>query len=242
MPSPKYEPIYHAIKSDIKNNIYQYGDFLPSENVYAEKYNCTRNTIRRALSILTSEGYLIPQHGKGVQVIYRPQLNRSIFFIGGIESFDEASQRNQLKITTKVITFKTMTVDQKIHMQTGFQIGEEIYYIERTRQLDNEKIILDVNMFLKSETHGLTKQIAQKSIYDYLENKLKMTITTSNRYVTAQKATKQDKELLSLGNNNFVLVVEGQVFNSKGILFEYTQSRHAPHRVCFTQSAVRQKI
>ena len=79
MPTAKYEAIYRAIKRDIETGIYKNGDFLPSENTYTERFGCTRNTIRRALSVLTSEGYLLPQHGRGVQVIYSPQANKSLF-------------------------------------------------------------------------------------------------------------------------------------------------------------------
>ena len=94
MPQSKYEPIYHAIKEDIDNGIYKYGDFLPSENEYTQRFGCTRNTVRRALSLLSTEGYLLPQHGRGVQVIYRPEDSRSLFTIGGIESFAEAAARS----------------------------------------------------------------------------------------------------------------------------------------------------
>lgn len=242
MPLPKYEPIYRAIKNNIENGTYKNGDFLPSENVYTQVFNCTRNTVRRALSLLTQEGYLIPQHGKGVQVIYHPISDRSLFFVGGIESLYEASKRNQIKIATKVITFETVTIDKELSIKTGFREGSEAYHIERLRKLGNETIIFDTNYFLTSEVPNLTKKIACESIYNYIENELKMTVTTSNRYVTAQKANKTDKKFLSLEGNNFVLVVEGHVFNSKGIMFEYTESRHAPQKVCFTQAAVRQKI
>ena len=82
---------------------------------------------------------------------------------------------------------------------------------------------------------------AQK-IYHYLEDELHMTITTSRRRVTAEKASQKDEELLDLGSYDFVLVVSGQVFNSKGVMFEFTQSRHRPDQVCFVESAVRQRV
>lgn len=241
MPQQKYEPIYQEIKREIETGVYKAGDFLPSENTYTEKYNCTRNTIRRALSMLTSDGYLLPQHGRGVQVIYSPKDLRSLFSIGGIESLGEAAKRNQIVITTKVITFKEMVADESISMMAGFDIGEEVYFIERVRKTGKKAIIFDTNVFLKSETKGLTKEIAEKSVYDYLELELGMTITTSRRRITAQQATKKDLKYLSLGSLDFVLTVEGQVFNSRGVMFEYTQSRHVPDQVCFIESAVRQR-
>ena len=91
MPKAKYEPIYRLIREDIETGKLGYGDFLPSENEYADRFGCTRNTVRRALSMLAAEGFVLPQHGRGVQVIYRLEENRAVFTIGGIESFAEAS-------------------------------------------------------------------------------------------------------------------------------------------------------
>ena len=242
MPQAKYEPIYHEIKSSIENGIYHSGDFLPSENEYARRFGCTRNTVRRALALLTNEGYLLPQHGRGVQVIYRNIAEHSLFTIGGIESFAEAARRHGIRSETRVLVFKEVEADESVSLRTGFDIGEKLYYIERVRVFGGKAVIFDTNYFMRSETQGLTPEIAADSIYDYLEKDLGMTITTSRRIVTAERAVKKDRKVLDLGDLDFVLVVTGQVFNSKGIMFEYTQSRHRPDQVSFIESAVRQKI
>ena len=242
MPQSKYEQIYRSIKEDIETGLYKYNDFLPSENEYTERFGCTRNTVRRALSLLTSEGYLLPQHGRGVQVIYRPDDGRSLFTIGGIESFAEAANRSGRKTVTKVIIFKQIIADKKTSLKTGFDIGAELYYIERVRYVGKRAVIFDTNYFLVSETPGLQPSIAADSIYRYLEGTLGMTITTSRRRITAQQATERDRELLDLNHFDFILSVAGQVFNSRGVMFEYTESRHVPDQVCFVESAVRQKV
>ena len=242
MPQSKYEQIYRIIRQEIESGFYRTGDFLPSENEYAARFDVTRNTIRRALSILTAEGFLLPQHGRGVQVIYEPDENRSVFTIGGIESFAEAVERSGKKAKTRLVTFQEITADEKISLQTGFDVGAALYYIERIRFIDNRATIHDTNMFLKSETPGLTPKIVSESVYEYLENKLGIVITTSRRRVAAEEAVPKDYEMLDLGHFDFVLSVTGQVFNSKGVMFEYTESRHVPDQVCFVETAVRQKI
>ncbi len=44
------------------------GEKIPSENALASSYNISRQTVRKALSELTEEGYLCPVHGKGTFV------------------------------------------------------------------------------------------------------------------------------------------------------------------------------
>lgn len=242
MPAPKYESIYKELKNDILSGVYAFGDYLPSENVCTERFGCTRNTIRRAISILTSEGLLLPQHGRGVQVIYSPDTGKSLFTIGGIESFSEAADRNNLKVKTRVVGFEEVTADVKISRKTGFDPGKELFHVQRIRLFSGKPIIYDENWFLKSEMPELNESIASASVYRYLENELGMTITTSKRRVTAEKATPADTKYLALHGLDFVLIVSGQVFNSRGVMFEYTQSRHVPDQVCFIESAVRQNI
>ena len=54
-----------------------------------------------------------------------------------------------------------MKADEAISLLAGFDIGEDVYYIERIRKIGNKAIILDTNIFLRSETKGLTKEIAE---------------------------------------------------------------------------------
>ena len=44
----------------------------PSENTLVKEFDCSRNTIRRAIGQLASEGYVQSIHGKGVRIIYQP--------------------------------------------------------------------------------------------------------------------------------------------------------------------------
>ena len=88
---------------------YPYGTQLPSENDFAQLFNCSRNTIIRALSMLVTDGYVQAVHGKGVDVIYQAP-GRTSFTVGGIESFKETALRNKLSIKTKVIECHSIVI------------------------------------------------------------------------------------------------------------------------------------
>lgn len=156
--------------------------------------------------MLENDVMVLPQHGRGVQVIYRSH-KKDIFVIGGIESLSEATKRNGRKIITEVKKFEEIEADEKINLKTGFDIGSPLYHIERVRIVDGTLLILDRNYFLRSETPGLTKKICEGSIYQYLENTLHMNITTSHRLIQAEQATLKDQKYLDLHNLDFVLCV-----------------------------------
>lgn len=238
MPKAKYIEIYKDLKGKIETGEYEFQELLPSENTLVQEYDCSRNTIRRAISTLVTDGYVQTMQGKGVRIIFQPAMQTS-FTIGGIESFKESAVRNHQKPETKVIHFAELTVDKKIAVRTGFPIGAEIYYLQRLHYLDGKALILNHNYFLKSVAVGLTKEIAEKSIYDYLENTLGVNIVTSKRIMTVEKMTQIDEKYLDLGNYNCMAVVSSHTYNSDGIMFEYTQSRHRPDYFSFQDNAIR---
>lgn len=240
MPKAIFQLIYQDLKTKIEEQKYDFQELLPSENALVEMYQCSRNTVRRAILMLAQQGYVQSIHGVGVRVIYQP-VKPTLFSIGGIESYKESAIRNGLTNVTKVIQFTELTADKRISSKTGFPEGSKLYYIQRLRYLDGKALILDINMFLKDVVQGLTKEIAEQSIYDYLENTLGINIVTSKRLMTVEKVTEIDSKYMDLNDYNCLAVVTSQTYNSDGVMFEYTQSRHRPDYFSFQNTATRQK-
>lgn len=240
MPKSIYEDIYKDLKQKIENNTFQYQELLPSENSLIQSYDCSRNTVRRAVQCLVSDGYVQTVQGKGIRNIYRPS-EQNVFTIGEIETFQESAKRNHMKAYTKTVLFTELTIDERYAKKTGFPIGSEIYYLQRIHYLDDKPLILNHNYFLKECIPDLTKEISETSIYQYLENDLHMTIVNSKRIMTVEKVTQIDEKYLQLNidDYNCVAVITSQTYNSDGVMFEYTQSRHRPDYFRFFDNAVR---
>jgi GntR family trehalose operon transcriptional repressor len=240
MPKSKFESIYKELKKDIESEKLPYQSLMPSENQLIIRFSCSRNTVRRAISMLTEEGYVQPMHGRGVRVIYTKGAPAN-FLIGGIESFHESAQRNSMKHTTKLIRFTELTADSHVARRTGFMPGTELYFIQRVRSLDGDPCVFDINLFDKKLVPDLTKEICIRSIYDYIENDLGMQIVMSKRQITVERITQIDEDNLELKGYDCLAVVSGQTFNSEGVMFEYTESRHRPDYFCFQTTALRQR-
>ena len=240
MPKARYENIYRDLKEKIETNTFAYQEFLPPEHTLVQIYGCSRNTRRRAVGLLVTDGYVQTLQGKGVRNIYQPAEQTS-FTIGEIESFRESAARNGHTPLTEVLLFAELTVHEKQSRAMGFPAGSDVYYIQRLHYLDGIPLILNHNYFLKEAAPGLTREIAEQSIYQYLEETLRMTIVNSKRVMTVEKMTEIDEKYLKMNalDYNCVAVVSSQTFNSSGVLFEYTQSRHRPDYFRFYDNAVR---
>ncbi len=240
MPKSKYDTIYKDLKQKIEANDLPYQELLPSENALVQTYDCSRNTVRRAISRLVTDGYVQTMQGKGVRNIYRP-TQQAAFTMGEIETFRESAVRNGRVPSTKVLLFTELTTDDQLAQKTSFPAGAPIYYIQRLHYLDQMPLIINHNYFLKDCVPGLTREIAETSIYRYLEQDLHMTIVNSRRVMTVEKITEIDESYLDLDPEeyNCMAVISSYTYNSDGIMFEFTQSRHRPDHFQFRDNAVR---
>ena len=241
MPKSKFEAIYRELKSDIESEKLPYQSLMPSENQLIVRFDCSRNTVRRAIAMLAEEGYVQPMHGRGVRVIYT-KTQTPPFLLAGIESFRESAKRNNLgELSTRVIRFTEITADEHVARHTGFPVGTELYYIQRVRSLDGDPCVFDINLYDKKLVPGLNKEIGVHSIYNYIENDLGMPIVMSKRTITVERVTQMDEDSLDLKGYDTLAVVTGQTFNSEGVMFEYTQTRHRPDYFTFQTTALRDK-
>lgn len=240
MPKSKYDTIYKDLKQKIEANDLPYQELLPSENALVQTYDCSRNTVRRAISRLVTDGYVQTMQGKGVRNIYRP-TQQAAFTMGEIETFRESAVRNGRVPSIKVLLFTELTTDDQLAQKTSFPAGAPIYYIQRLHYLDQMPLIINHNYFLKDCVPGLTREIAETSIYRYLEQDLHMTIVNSRRVMTVEKITEIDESYLDLDPEeyNCMAVISSYTYNSDGIMFEFTQSRHRPDHFQFRDNAVR---
>lgn len=236
----KYQKIYTDLKNKIEACEYELESFLPSESMMTKTYDCSRNTLRNALTQLAHDGYVQSIHGKGVRVIYHPQRHQSRLVLDGIESFkDSLARNNQSSQSSKTVVkvFAEMIVNNKLEKLTSFSVGTEVYYIQRVRYIDEQAVIIDHNYFRKDIIEGLTKEIAVSSIYEYIKNVLNQKIVTMRWTIMAERANEDDLEVLDLEDLNCVCVATKYVFNDQGMMFEFSESRHHPKHFIFSGQA-----
>lgn len=234
----KYENIYKKILNKIESGDFAAGSKLPGEFELMKIFDSSRDTIRKALGLLAQNGYIQKSQGRGSIVL---DLNRYDFPISGVVSFKEITQNIKEHVTTEIICF------EKIHPDTRFQnlfsIGknDSIWFIQRLRRLDQEAIILDTDILNAQIVPNLTKEIAQDSLYEYIENTLHLTIAYAKKEITCQNVNGQDEKLLDLNAYDMIVNVTSYTYLADTRLFQYTSSRHRPDKFQFVDFARRQK-
>lgn len=231
-----YEDIYKDLKNSIENDEFISGSKLPSENNLCKKYGVSRNTVRRAFQMLSDEGMVTSAKGKGVFVLNQKQINLGF---GGVKSFAEITVQNNLKYVTEIKKFEEVIVDKKLSEKTNFSVGTRIWNIVRLREIEEQTIIIDNNYFDADIIIGLSKNIAEESIYRYIEMQLELKIFGAKKMITVESAKSMDKKYLALDELNCVAVVRRNSFLEDGRQFEFTESRHHPEKFVFSTFARR---
>ena len=200
MPKAIYEGIYREIRSRIINGTYAFQEMLPTEAELTAEFGCTRNTVRRALSMLADQMFVQPIHGKGVRVIWLKGETDMLGALEEVESFGEFAKRNNAVASTDVKSFEHLICTEQLSRRLGFKVGEELIRVVRVRSLNGSARQVDHGYFLASIAKGLTPEIATDSIYAYLEHKCGVKVMASRRTVSVELANDEDCSYLDLGS------------------------------------------
>lgn len=232
-----YEVIYQTIENSILKGEYGPGDFLPSENQYVKQFKVSRDTVRKALNLLMTNGYIQKIHGKGSMVLKREQLR---FPISGLTSYKELQQAYGYDSITDVISLETIKISEDLSRLTGFEKDEDVWKIIRTREIDHQKIIRDTDYLLCRLIPNLTREIGEDSIYKYIEKELNLQISFAEKEIRVVPLNQLDKDHLDLNSqDNNIVSIQSRVFLANAEQFQYTESRHRVDKFLFYDFARR---
>lgn len=125
---PVYKQLILSVQNLIERDFYTEGDFLPSMNELSEELQISKETVKKAYSILREKGIIESAHGKG-------------FYI---------SDKNDKKIKILLLFDKISTYKQVLYNSFASEIGDQS---EITIRLHNQ----DVELFEHFLTENLDK-------------------------------------------------------------------------------------
>ncbi|WP_249872697.1 trehalose operon repressor [Oceanobacillus saliphilus] len=234
----KYLNIYEDLVKQIESNVWPVSSLLPSENDLTSHYNTSRETIRKALNLLSQNGYIQKIRGKGSVVI---DSHKFSFPVSGIESYTELADKLQLETRTIVHSLGYLDTNHDIAKLLRSDPSDNIWDVERIREISGEKIIFDKDYFNEKYVPLLSKEICEQSIYDHLENNLGLVISFAQKEIVVEEPTEEDRKLLDLEGFSNVVVIRSQVYLDNASLFQFTESRHRPDKFRFVDFARRVK-
>lgn len=232
----KYITLYNKIIEKIEQGIYPPSSKLPSESELMEKYDLSRDTVRKALNMLEHNGYINKVKGKGSFIL---DINRHNFPVSGLISFKELAEKMGEKCETLVEQLQLIKGDNFLRKKLELSEDEGMWKVFRVREIGKNKIILDKDYFNSAYVPMLTEEICKNSIYEYIEKELGLKIGFAKKEITVRPCSEEDIKYLDLEGYDMIVVVDTMVYLQDGTLFQYTESRHRPDRFKFVDFARR---
>ncbi|HFI0256038.1 TPA: trehalose operon repressor [Streptococcus suis] len=231
----KYQEIYSDLKDKIRTNIYPAGSSLPTEMELRNQYGVSRDTIRKALSLLTEAGFIQKVQGRGSLVLKQELLN---FPISGLTSYHELSQALHLSSQTQVVSLEKIVMNSSLSQLTGFETYSQVWKVVRTRSINGKVSVLDTDYLSCELVPDLTLAIAERSIYEYLENELGLDIAYAQKEITVEPTSREERELMQI-QDDFLVLIKSKVYLGDTRQFQYTESRHKIDKFRFVDFARR---
>jgi GntR family transcriptional regulator, trehalose operon transcriptional repressor len=235
----KFQWVYEELANQIQTGKWKPEELLPSELELVKTYDASRETIRKALKLLSERGYIQKIQGKGSVVLDRAKID---FPFSGVSSFKELSERMSMDVETTVVAFDEVIPDLDLQDKLQLTSEQKALRITRVRKVDGERVILDKDDLVHSVVPGLTAKMSENSIYEYIEGTLGLVISFAKKEIVVEEPTEEDLELLDMEGFQNIVVVRGRTYLDDARIFQYTESRHRPDKFRFVNFARREKL
>lgn len=221
----KFTKIYDDLKTSILNEEIKYGEQLPSENDLVTTYKASRETVRRALNLLVSEGMIQKIRGKGSIVIYQGVTE---FPFSKLTSFKEVQERLGIELETKVKVLEKETAGEVPNVREALNLSNEdqLWHLIRYRKADGRVKIIDEDYLVEAVVPNLTKEIVADSLYNYIEQDLGLDISYSRKAITFEPFSEQEYEAFGEINPPYTATVRGVVHLKDMTKFQYNVAKH----------------
>lgn len=225
----KYEEIAKDIKQKIENGTYKPNEKLPQEMEMCKQYNASRITIREAMNLLVHQGLIMKRRGSGTFVKNimedlsdKDTIAKSYQFGG----FSKDCIGHE--ISSDIHNLSVINPPEHVASQLKISTSDFTYYICRTRLIDKKPIVVEYTYMPINVISGITMDVLKGSIYDYIENKLKLKIKSAHRTARASLPTADEKKWLDIKADEIIPIfeVEQVAYLDDGRIFEYSKSRH----------------
>ena len=227
---PLFHRTYRAIADGIDRGAHAPGDRLPSERWFADRFEVSRTTVRRAFDELVANG-LVVEDGRGLLVPPRtaPSADRLV-------SLTELAASRGLTVSARVLRAETWPATLDEADTFGVAAGSPVFHLDRVRLLDGLEVSIDQDRVpLALLPDGPAIDFTTASLYAAIEAG-GVVLTEARTQIEAAPATADEAAHLDLAPGAPVLVTTEQTTDADGrvVTLGRTAFRSDRHRFLAT--------
>lgn len=232
---PLYIQLQDIIIKKIDEKEYLPGEMIPSERRMAETYGVNRMTVKRAVSKLVEQGYLISKPGAGTFVAGRNNKKIDLSYIDENKNAGVSATMKQygLNISNKIIGLGELNNSRFLNFNLCLDEGETVWGIHRVRLGNDEPLAVEYTYVPKKYFDDIDSFDFEKiSLYDYMESKGHLPVHFIEKLIVCD-ANKKLADLLNVEKGTAIFKIEYQGADEDYNIVEYTKSYMNPSKADF---------
>ncbi|HAT3694319.1 phosphonate metabolism transcriptional regulator PhnF [Serratia marcescens] len=198
----RYQQIAAQLEQELRTQ-YRCGDYLPSEQQLAERYQVNRHTLRRAVDQLVERGWLQRRHGVGILVLMRPYdypLHANTRFSQNL--FEQGSHP-----TSERLLAVLRPCNGHIASALSREEGEMVIHLRTLRRVNSVPMSVIDHYLPDLDWWPALQQFHSGSLHQFIEQHLQQPLTRRQTRISARRAQAKESRLLEIATHAPLLCV-----------------------------------
>jgi len=198
------------------------GSTLPRESDFVHHFGVSLITIRHALRVLETEGFVLKQAAKATVVTRPPSQNTSVLNLSSLDTIVTSSKGRELKILSY-----TKTKNVAAQNVFGLQPDDKVFCLESILYSESKPLSYSLIYFAPEVGKQLSlKDFDDVVVFRSVEKRLGVELKTASVSVTAEQADQLIAEKLEYQLGDPLLAVSLIYYDSSGEPLEFTINRN----------------
>lgn len=205
-----YIGVYNDLRDKIRDGKYSIGGLLPPESALCGLYGVSRTTVRNAVRMLESEGYVKAQQGYGTEVLDFRTTQK----LNYLSSFTRTLESKGYSVSTKSMHIDTIKPDEQLAHQLQISEKTDVVRVQRLQMANKKPIAYITDYVVASLVSGIEKDVGKfVSLYRHLEKNYGVSITSAVDTIKAQTADFMLAEMLGISAGSPILANHRVVYS-----------------------------
>lgn len=222
-PTPLYRQLYELIRDRIREGEYLPDAAIPTEDQLGIQFQVSRVTVRRALQLLSNEGLLVRQQGRGTFVASVPVLEESL---GALRGFAEMMLEHPEQ-SMEVLSLEAVPASPEVAEQLAVGKGANVVQIRRRHRI-GRSVVAVAELYLPDWLGGRLSfaEVGRAPIYTLIARYSDERIQRATQKIGASAATDEVAELLGVAPGSPLLLVRRTTYAVAALPLEYIRLYH----------------
>ena len=235
---PKYYQLANILREQIENGTWKANETIQSERQLELQYNLSRPTIRQAIDLLISQGYLYRIHGKGT-FVSPPKLQKGVL---ELTSFSEDMRNRGLEPGQIFLEFGYVKPPEKVKKRLEIETPrKKVLRIKRIRTGNDIPIGIQDSFLNLPEGKEITRSELDErgSIYAILQEKFGIFPAEADETLEVTLATEEEATFLTIPVGSPLLLNERILYSQDRKAIEFVSILYRGDRYKYSMRLIK---